>query len=202
MAFFCANRIKACLAAPILSLLLLECACASPLSSAFNECSSDNRFCLGSSRKAWCEAACTTLDNSVNAVMDGIADAGDIARAVRTLTHDWQKWKQSSLFKLKGADDLFVFGNLYSLRAICRTLLLASQEAGSEDGDGSEELLKNAQRLDDACSELYMPVEQILRLQSYSSNVHMRLEIMNGLFSYLDLFYKQHGNRRLLTKTD
>jgi len=133
--------------------------------------------------------------------MDGISEGEDIARAARVLTEDWEKWKGSPLFRLKGADDLNALGNLYSLRAMCRTLLLAARDTAFPDSNASEELLATAERLNAACEELYRPVEQILRLQSYSGNVVMRLKIMNGLFGYLDIFYANHSNRQLLTES-
>ena len=187
-------------AAFLLLSMLHGAAVASPPSGVLRECSEDPRLCLGGGRQAWCEAACKTLEKSVDSVLDGIAGEDDVVRAARVMVQDWEKWKGSAMFRLKGPDDIKAFGNLYSLRAMVRTLQLAARDIAASGGRNAEEMEENAAWLAAACGELYQPVEQILLLQSYDGKVHMRLEIMNGLFPYLDRFYEQHANRRRIAK--
>jgi len=135
-----------------------------------------------------------TIENNIDSLMEGIVSRKELAASVDTFCRTWDKWEESKLFILDSDKDIDVYGNLYSLQIICRTLRLAASDwdeaAQSEE---SLEVLKKAQWLEQRSRRLAEPVAEIIRHQSYSSYLPRRIEIMQEMLPYVDICYRQKG---------
>lgn len=132
-----------------------------------------------------------TIENNMKSLMDGINSRADLATSVDTFVRTWDKWAESQLFILDNARDIDVYGNLYSLQVMCRTLRLAAEDWHAEDATPqSKKTLEKAAWLEVRSRRLAEPVAEIIRRQSYSSYLPRRIEIMQDMLPYVDICYK------------
>ena len=135
-----------------------------------------------------------TIENNIQSLMDGILSRKDVATTVDTFCRTWDKWAESKLFILDDDRDIDVYGNLYSLQVMCRTLFLAAGDWNrAEPSEESGDVLKKAQWLEQRSRRLAEPVAEIIRNQSYSSYLPRRIEIMQGMLPYVDICWKERG---------
>ena len=135
-----------------------------------------------------------TIENNIQSLMDGILSRKDVATTVDTFCRTWDKWAESKLFILDDDRDIDVYGNLYSLQVMCRTLFLAAGDWNrAEPSEESGDVLEKAQWLEQRSRRLAEPVAEIIRNQSYSSYLPRRIEIMQGMLPYVDICWKERG---------
>ena len=135
-----------------------------------------------------------TIENNIQSLMDGILSRKDVATTVDTFCRTWDKWAESKLFILDDDRDIDVYGNLYSLQVMCRTLFLAAGDWNrAEPSEESGDVLKKAQWLEQRSRRLAEPVAEIIRNQSYSSYLPRRIEIMQCMLPYVDICWKERG---------
>lgn len=132
-----------------------------------------------------------TIENNVKSLMDGLKSSQDLSESVKTFHSTWEDWTASRLFVLENDRDIDVYGNLYSLQVMCRTLRLASEEWCEEEGSSqSSKTLEQAQWLEKKSRRFAESVAEIIRRQSYSSYLPRRIEIMQQMLPYVDICYK------------
>lgn len=133
-----------------------------------------------------------TIDIGVTNIMKEMTSPQQLEEAVNLFVETWQEWKHSKLFILKDDRDIDVYGNLYSLQVMCRTLLLAATDWNRlSPGKNSENLLEKALWLDEQSRLLASPVAEILTRQSYSETLKLRVQIMIHEFPYVKTLYNQ-----------
>ncbi|WP_298069225.1 hypothetical protein [uncultured Mailhella sp.] len=131
-----------------------------------------------------------TIDIGVTNIMKEMDSPRQLEETIDLFVDTWQDWEHSKLFILKDDTDIDVYGNLYSLRVMCRTLLLAAKDWNRMDpGKKSEALLEKALWLDEQSRLLAAPVAEILKRQSYSELLKLRIEIMTREFPYVKTLY-------------
>lgn len=189
----------------ILAFLLVSGACFSEQARAA-EVSAAGEPPSGASSQKWEEdyvkAARITIEKGVMGVMNGVRDAQQLQTSVEQLYRNWEGWADSRLFILQDDRDIDVYGNLYSLQVLCRTLRLASEDWHDVDRSArSEEVLEKALWLEKQSRLLAEPVAEIIIRQSYSLYLPRRVEIMREQFPYVDEFYSLHSFRKVLQET-
>ena len=131
--------------------------------------------------------------------MNGLHSSDQLRESVDSFCRTWSSWEQSRLFILQDERDIDVYGNLYSLRVLCRTLRLAAGDWHDvERSARSEATLEKALWLEKESNLLASPVAEIIMRQSYSDYLPRRVEIMQEQFPYVDEFYKLHSFRSVL----
>ena len=158
------------------------------------------------SSAAWEEdyvkAALITIEKGVMSVMNGVRSPQQLQAAVDQLYRNWEGWADSRLFILEDDRDIDVYGNLYSLQVLCRTMSLAAEDwYGAEKSDRAEATLEKALWLDKESRLMAEPVAEIIIRQSYSQYLPRRVEIMKEQFPYVDEFYGLHSFRKVLQET-
>lgn len=140
-----------------------------------------------------------TIEKGVIGVMSGLHSPEQLRESVDSLCRTWSSWEDSRLFILQDDRDIDVYGNLYSLRVLCRTLRLAAGDwHAAEQSARSESTLQKALWLEKESNLLASPVAEIIRHQSYSDYLPRRVEIMQEQFPYVDEFYNLHSFRSVL----
>ncbi len=135
-----------------------------------------------------------TIENNIDSLMEGIRSREDLADSIDTFCRTWEKWTASKLFILDDDRDIDVYGNLYSLQVICRTLRLAAADwDDAATCEASQEALTKADWLEKRSRRLAEPVAEIIRNQSYSSFLPRRIEIMQDMLPYVDICYRERG---------
>lgn len=135
-----------------------------------------------------------TIENNINSLMEGIHSRKDLAASIGTFCRTWEKWSESRLFVLDDDRDIDVYGNLYSLQVMCRTLRLAAADwNAAEQSEDSSAALEKAEWLEVRSRRLAEPVAEIIRHQSYSSYLPRRIEIMQEMLPYVDICYQEKG---------
>ena len=135
-----------------------------------------------------------TIENNISSLMEGIHSRKDLVASIGTFCRTWEKWSESKLFVLDDDRDIDVYGNLYSLQVMCRTLRLAASDwNAAEPGKKSAAALEKAEWLEQRSRRLAEPVAEIIRHQSYSSYLPRRIEIMQEMLPYVDICYQQKG---------
>ena len=135
-----------------------------------------------------------TIENNISSLMEGIHSRKDLTASIETFCRTWEKWAESKLFILDDDRDIDVYGNLYSLQVMCRTLRLAAFDWNeAEPGKESSAALEKAEWLEQRSRRLAEPVAEIIRHQSYSSYLPRRIEIMQEMLPYVDICYQQKG---------
>ena len=132
----------------------------------------------------------TTIENGVQGLMKGLTSERELVVSINTFVSTWDRWKKSRLFVLKDHRDIDVYGNLYSLQVLCRTLLLAAQDWHEVlDSPETRIVLEKAQWLEKESRRLAEPVGELITHQSYSYYLPRRVEIMKEGFPYVDEVY-------------
>ena len=140
-----------------------------------------------------------TIEKGVIGVMSGLHSSEQLRESVDSFCRTWSNWEESRLFILQDERDIDVYGNLYSLRVLCRTLRLAAGDWHEmEKSARSEATLEKALWLEKESNLLASPVAEIIMRQSYSDYLPRRVEIMQEQFPYVDEFYKLHSFRSAL----
>ena len=140
-----------------------------------------------------------TIEKGVIGVMSGLHSSEQLRESVDSFCRTWSSWEESRLFILQDERDIDVYGNLYSLRVLCRTLRLAAGDwHDMEKSARSEATLEKALWLEKESNMLASPVAEIIMRQSYSDYLPRRVEIMQEQFPYVDEFYKLHSFRSVL----
>ncbi|WP_294446156.1 hypothetical protein [uncultured Mailhella sp.] len=140
-----------------------------------------------------------TIEKGVIGVMSGLHSSEQLRESVDSFCRTWSSWEDSKLFILQDERDIDVYGNLYSLRVLCRTLRLAAGDwHDMEKSARSEATLEKALWLEKESNLLASPVAEIIMRQSYSDYLPRRVEIMQEQFPYVDEFYKLHSFRSVL----
>ena len=140
-----------------------------------------------------------TIENNIQGIMDGILNRKDLATSIDTFIRTWDKWTESKLFIMNDDRDIDVYGNLYSLQVMCRTLLLAANDwREAEPSIESQQFLEKAEWLEKRSRRLAEPVAEIIRNQSYSSYLPRRIEIMQDMLPYVDICYRERGYSKRL----
>ena len=140
-----------------------------------------------------------TIENNIQGIMDGILNRKDLATSIDTFIRTWDKWTESKLFIMNDDRDIDVYGNLYSLQVMCRTLLLAANDwREAEPSIESQQVLEKAEWLEMRSRRLAEPVAEIIRNQSYSSYLPRRIEIMQDMLPYVDICYRERGYSKRL----
>jgi hypothetical protein len=135
-----------------------------------------------------------TIENNIDSLMEGIHSRIELTGSIETFQRTWEKWEDSKLFILEDDRDIDVYGNLYSLQVMCRTLRLAASDWNEFDpSDESRRVLEKAKWLEQRSRRLAEPVAEIIRHQSYSSYLPRRIEIMQDMLPYVDICYKERG---------
>ena len=131
-----------------------------------------------------------TIDIGVTSIMKEMDSPRQLEDTINLFVRTWSDWENSKLFVLKNDKDIDVYGNLYSLQVMCRTLLLAARDWNRiSPGERSESLLEKAQWLDKRSQLLAAPVAEILKRQSYSEVLKLRVEVMTREFPYVEVLY-------------
>ena len=131
-----------------------------------------------------------TIDIGVTSIMQEMDSPHQLEETVNLFVRTWNDWEKSKLFVLKDDKDIDVYGNLYSLQVMCRTLLLAAIDWNRmSPGERSDSLLQKAQWLDKRSQLLADPVAEILKRQSYSDVLKLRVEVMVREFPYVEVLY-------------
>ena len=145
------------------------------------------------------KAARITVEKGVMGVMNGVHGPEQLQASVEQLYRNWDGWAESPLFILEDDRDIDVYGNLYSLQVMCRTLRLAAEDwHKAENSARSEETLERALWLEKESSLLAEPVAEIITHQSYSLYLPRRVEIMKEQFPYVEEFYRLHSFQNVL----
>ena len=135
-----------------------------------------------------------TIENNIKSLMEGIHSRKDLTASIDTFCRTWEKWSESKLFVLDHDKDIDVYGNLYSLQVMCRTLRLAAADWNeAEPGKASSAALEKAEWLEVRSRRLAEPVAEIIRHQSYSYYLPRRIEIMQEMLPYVDICYQEKG---------
>ncbi len=141
-----------------------------------------------------------TIEKGVTGVMSGLNTPEQLSESVDYFCRTWGDWADSKLFILQDDRDIDVYGNLYSLQVICRTLHLAAEDwHEAENSSRSSAVLEKALWLEAQSRLLADPVAEIIIRQSYSAYLPRRVEIMKEQFPYVDEFYRQHSFRSVLS---
>ena len=149
--------------------------------------------------KRYVQDARTTIEKGVTSVMSGLSSPEQLRESVESFCRTWDNWADSQLFILQDDRDIDVYGNLYSLEVLCRTLRLAADDWHSvEKSSRSEATLEKARWLERQSRLLAAPVAEIITHQSYSEYLPRRVEIMQEQFFYVDEFYQRHSFRSVL----
>lgn len=139
-------------------------------------------------------AARITIEKGVMSVMSGISSPKQLCDSVDYFCRTWESWEHSPLFILRDDRDIDVYGNLYSLQVMCRTLFLAAKDWHEwERSTVSAAVLEKALDLENKSRLLAEPVAEIITRQSYSAYLPRRVEIMKEQFSYVDEYYGRHS---------
>ena len=87
-----------------------------------------------------------TIEKGVMSVMNGLRTPEQLQESVNYFCRTWNDhWADSQLFILQDERDIDVYGNLYSLKVLCRTLRLAANDWHAvERSSRSEETLEKA----------------------------------------------------------
>ena len=140
-----------------------------------------------------------TIEKGVTSVMNGLTTPEQLSESVDYFCRTWNDWADSKLFILQDDRDIDVYGNLYSLQVICRTLRLAAEDWHEvENSSQSFAVLEKALWLEEQSRLLADPVAEIISRQSYSAYLPRRVEIMKEQFPYVNEFYRQHSFRSVL----
>ncbi len=149
--------------------------------------------------KRYVQDARTTIEKGVTSVMSGLSSPEQLRESVEYFCRTWDNWADSQLFVLQDDRDIDVYGNLYSLEVLCRTLRLAADDwHRTEKSSRSEATLEKARWLERQSRLLAAPVAEIITHQSYSEYLPRRVEIMQEQFFYVDEFYQRHSFRSVL----
>lgn len=140
-----------------------------------------------------------TIEKGVMSVMSGLSSPEQLQESVDYFCRTWESWADSRLFILQDDRDIDVYGNLYSLQVLCRTLRLAAEDLHEEENSArSEAVLEKAVGLEQKSRLLAEPVAEIISRQSYSAYLPRRIELMKEQFGYVDVFYALHSFRSAL----
>ena len=140
-----------------------------------------------------------TIEKGVMSVMNGLSSPRQLHDSVESFCRTWENWAESRLFILQDERDIDVYGNLYSLQVLCRTLRLAAEDwRAAEKNAVSERTLERAIWLEEQSRLLADPVAEIISRQSYSEYLPRRVAIMKEQFHYVDEFYHLHSFRSVL----
>ena len=140
-----------------------------------------------------------TIEKGVMSVMNGLSSSRQLYDSVESFCRTWDNWADSRLFILQDERDVDVYGNLYSLQVLCRTLRLAAEDWHDVEPNAlSEHTLERAVWLEEQSRLLADPVAEIISRQSYSEYLPRRVAIMNEQFHYVDEFYRLHSFRAVL----
>lgn len=149
--------------------------------------------------KRYVKEARITIEKGVLSVMNGLSSPEQLKDSVESFCRTWDSWADSKLFILQDDRDIDVYGNLYSLQVLCRTLRLAAGDWHEvENSSRSEATLEKALWLEEQSRLLASPVGEIITRQSYSDYLPRRVEIMQEQFPYVDEFYRLHSFRSVL----
>ena len=149
--------------------------------------------------KTYVDAARITIEKGVMSVMSGISSPEQLRDSVDYFCRTWENWADSRLFIMDDDRDIDVYGNLYSLQVMCRTLHLAASDWHEmENSARSAATLEKAFELEKKSRLLADPVAEIITRQSYSAYLPRRVEIMKDLFPYVDEFYELHSFRSVI----
>ena len=149
--------------------------------------------------KRYVKEARITIEKGVMSVMSGLSSPEQLRESVNYFCRTWDNWADSRLFILQDERDIDVYGNLFSLQVLCRTLRLAAGDWHEvEKSSRSEATLEKALWLEKQSNLLAAPVGEIISRQSYSAYLPRRVEIMQEQFPYVDEFYKLHSFRSVL----
>ena len=144
--------------------------------------------------KRYVKEARITIEKGVMSVMSGLTSPEHLRDSVEYFCRTWDNWADSQLFILQNERDIDVYGNLYSLQVICRTLRLAAEDwYAVEKSSLTETVLEKALMLEKRSRLLADPVAEIIVRQSYSEYLPRRVEIMKEQFPYVDEFYRKHS---------
>lgn len=145
----------------------------------------------------------TTIEIGVLTLMKGIKNADDLLDSVNVFYGGWEKWQESRLFVLENSRDIDVYGNLYSLQVMCRTLRLAVEDWNKiSPSKQTQATLEKALWLEKRSARLADPVAEIITQESHSSYLPRRIEIMKEMFGYVDICYQQYDFDELLRKSN
>ena len=143
----------------------------------------------------------TTIENGVEGLMKGLTSELELVQSVNTFVRTWDDWKGSRLFVLQSHRDIDVYGNLYSLQVLCRTLMLAAEDWHEAlDTPETRHTLEKAQWLEKESRRLADPVGEMITHQSYSYYLPRRVEIMKEGFPYVDEVYARNSFADMLEK--
>lgn len=149
--------------------------------------------------KRYVKEARITIETGVMSVMSGLSSPEQLRESVNYFCRTWDNWADSRLFILQDERDIDVYGNLFSLQVLCRTLRLAAGDWHEvEKSSRSEATLEKALWLEKQSNLLAAPVGEIISRQSYSAYLPRRVEIMQEQFPYVDEFYNLHSFRSVL----
>lgn len=149
--------------------------------------------------KRYVKEARITIEKGVMSVMSGLSSPEQLRESVNYFCRTWDNWADSRLFILQDERDIDVYGNLFSLQVLCRTLRLAAGDWHEvEKSSRSEATLEKALWLEKQSNLLAAPVGEIISRQSYSAYLPRRVEIMQEQFPYVDEFYNLHSFRSVL----
>ena len=145
------------------------------------------------------KAARITVEKGVMGVMNGVHSPEQLQASVEQLYHNWDGWAESPLFLLEDDRDIDVYGNLYSLQVMCRTLHLAATDWHElENSARSAATLEKALELENRSRLLAEPVAEIITRQSYSAYLPRRVEIMKEQLPYVDEYYERNSFRSVM----
>ena len=120
-----------------------------------------------------------TIEKGVMSIMSGLSSPQQLRESVENFYRTWENWSDSKLFVLQDDRDIDVYGNLYSLEVLCRTLRLAAEDWHAvEKSSRSEAALEKALWLEQQSHLLAAPVAEIITRQSYSDYLPRRVKIM------------------------
>ena len=138
----------------------------------------------------------TTIEKGVKGMMSGLGSTAALKDSVEMFCRTWDDWAQSKLFQLEHSRDIDVYGNLYSLAVMCRTLRLASEDwLNDTESAEAQAVFNKALWLESRSRRLADPVGEIIKNQSYSSFLPRRVEIMEEQFKYVDACYARRPFR-------
>ena len=149
--------------------------------------------------KRYVKEARITIEKGVMSVMSGLSSPEQLRDSVDYFCRTWDNWADSQLFILEDEREIDVYGNLFSLKVLCRTLRLAAGDwYKKKKSSRSEATLEKALWLEKESCLLASPVGEIISRQSYSDYLPRRVEIMEEQCPYVDEFYKLHSFRSVL----
>ncbi|WP_077072454.1 hypothetical protein [Mailhella massiliensis] len=149
--------------------------------------------------KSYVDAARITIEKGVMSVMNGISSPEQLRDSVDYFCRTWDNWADSQLFILQDDRDIDVYGNLYSLQVMCRTLHLAATDWHElENSARSAATLEKALELENRSRLLAEPVAEIITRQSYSAYLPRRVEIMKEQLPYVDEYYERNSFRSVM----